>query len=80
MTCFMKFTRLNETTCRDDLARGRTSNVLAGTCPVKWFDPVNGDGSDRGTQGLTAGDKTFTKPGGIGCEAVLYMAATQLNL
>lgn len=48
-------------------------NVQAGDYFVKWFDPVDGDWVDEGSQTLTAGDKTFTKPGVIGSEAALYL-------
>jgi hypothetical protein len=92
---FMESTKLNNTVCRDDLARGNTDyvladpgnvyivygdsgsslgvNIQAGTYRVKWFDPVDGDWVDEGSQTLTAGDKTFTKPKAIGSEAVLYL-------
>jgi len=92
---FMESTLINQTSCRDDLARGNTDyvladpgnvyivygdagtslgvNILAGTYFVKWFDPVDGDWVDEGSQVLTAGDKTFTKPGAIGSEAALYL-------
>ncbi len=92
---FMESTNINQTTCRDDLARGNTDyvladpgnvyivygdsgmslsvNVQAGDYFVKWFDPVDGDWVDEGSRTLTAGDKTFTKPGVVGSEAALYL-------
>jgi hypothetical protein len=48
-------------------------NVVAGTYYVEWFDPIDGDWVYSGTQVLTAGDQTITKPGSIGDEAVLYL-------
>ena len=48
-------------------------NIQAGAYNVKWFDPIDGDWVDEGSQVLTAGDKTFTKPGAIGAEAALYL-------
>jgi len=48
-------------------------NVTAGTYHVEWFDTVDGDWVDSGSQSLTSGDKTFNKPGSIGGEAVLYL-------
>jgi len=48
-------------------------NVQAGTYNVKWFDTIDGDWSDQGSQTLSAGDQYFTKPGGIGTEAVVYL-------
>lgn len=48
-------------------------NIQAGTYRIKWFDPVDGDEVDQGSQILTGGDKTFTKPASIGLEAALYL-------
>ena len=48
-------------------------NIIAGNYFVKWFDPVDGDWVDEGSQTLTAGDNTFTKPGAISSEAALYL-------
>ncbi len=48
-------------------------NVQAGGYRVKWFDPADGDCVDEGIQTFVAGDYTFTKPGSIGGEAVLYL-------
>ena len=48
-------------------------NVQAGTYREKWFDPVDGDWVDQGSQVLSAGDQSFTKPGAIGSEAALYL-------
>ena len=48
-------------------------NIQAGTYHIKWFDPVDGNEVDQGSQTLTTGDKTFTKPASIGSEAALYL-------
>ena len=50
-------------------------NIVAGDYSVKWFDPIDGDWVDEGIQTLTAGDKTFTKPGAIGAEGTLLLQA-----
>ncbi len=49
-------------------------NAQAGVYRVKWFDPVDGDWVDQGLQSLASGDRTFSKPGNISGEAVLYLA------
>ncbi len=48
-------------------------NVLAGAYREKWFEPVDGDWVDQGNAALSTGDQTFSKPGAIGDEAVLYL-------
>ncbi len=48
-------------------------NVQAGSYRVKWFDPADGDWVDQGVQTFPGGDQTFTKPGAIGSEAVVYL-------
>jgi hypothetical protein len=48
-------------------------SVVAGTYIVKWYDPVDGDWVDQGSQALSSGDNTFTKPGAISAEAALYL-------
>jgi PKD repeat protein len=51
-------------------------NVQAGNYAVTWYDPADGDWVDGGVQALAAGDHSFARPGAIGAEAVLYLAAT----
>jgi hypothetical protein len=93
---FMESTRINETTCRDDLVSGSTDyvlanpgnvyiaygdsvstslglNMVAGDYIVQWFDPIDGDWVDLGTQTVSSGIQSFTKPAAIGSEAVLYL-------
>ena len=48
-------------------------NVQAGTYREKWFDPVDGDWVDQGSQVLSADDQSFIKPGAIGSEAAIYL-------
>ena len=52
-------------------------NIQAGDYRVRWYDPVDGDWVDQGTQTLAGGDRTFTKPGGISSEAVVLLESPE---
>jgi hypothetical protein len=75
IVCLLVFVfSLTGTAWCDSLVANWELNEGTGTYNVKWYDPVDGDWVDQGSQAFSAGDNTFTKPGNISAEAALYLA------